>query len=188
MNAIKLLKNDHHTVDVLFKKYVGTLAIDKKEEIAQKIIEELSVHASVEERYVYKPASERSPVLSKQVLENFEEHDLMKTTLLHLEGLVALPSSSANREQRMDAVVNVLSELVRSHVKDEEEVFFPELQRVMSTAELEAIGLVLVQAKATAPRFPRLPHPVSAFARVVDRLLEFAREKLGTAGGAMRGI
>ena len=88
----------------------------------------------------------------------------------------------------MDAVVNVLSELVRNHVQEEQEIFFPELQRVMSVAELEAIGLVLVQAKTTAPRFPRLPHPVSALARIVDRVVEYAREKLGTASGAIRGI
>jgi hemerythrin-like domain-containing protein len=188
MNAIKLLKNDHHTVDQLFKKYVATVALSKKEEIAQKIIEELSVHASIEERYVYKPASERSPTLARQVLESVEEHDLVKTTLLHLEGLLALPASADRREPRMDAVVNVLAELVRSHVQDEQEVFFPELQRVMSAAELEAIGLVLVQAKATAPRFPRLPHPISAIARLVDRAVELARDVLGTATQAMRGI
>jgi hemerythrin superfamily protein len=188
MNAIKLLKNDHHTVDQLFKKYVATSALGRKEEIAQKIIEELSVHASIEERYVYKPASERSPTLAQQVLENVEEHDLVKTTLLHLEALLTLPGSADRREQKMDAVVKVLSELVRNHVEEEQDVFFPELQRVMSVAELEAIGLVLVQAKATAPRFPRLPHPISALARVVDRIVEFAREMLGTATGAMRGI
>ena len=88
----------------------------------------------------------------------------------------------------MDAVVNVLAELVRTHVQKEQDVFFPELHRVMSNAELEAIGLVLAQAKATAPRFPRLPHPLSAIARIVDRIVEFAREMLGTATGAMRGI
>ena len=188
MNAIKLLKADHHTVDQLFKKYVASGTIAKKEEFAQKLIEELSVHASIEERYVYKPASERTPVLGKQVLENTEEHDLIKITLLHLEGLLALPALAERREVKLDAVLNVLADLVRRHFEHEEQHFFPELQRVMSAAELEAIGLVLVQARTTAPRFPRLPHPVSAIARTIDRLIELAREMVGTATGALRGI
>ena len=188
MNAIKLLTNDHHTADQLFRKYVAATALERKEHLASKIIEELSVHASIEERYVYKPASERSPVLASMVLESLEEHDLMKATLLHLEGLVALPLSADKREQRMDAVLNVLAGVVRAHVQDEQDLFFPELERVMSTAELEALGLVLAQAKAMAPRFPRLPQPVSAFTRVVERLMDLARERLGNAGGVIRGV
>lgn len=188
MNALELLENDHHRVDQLFETYASTQVLAQKEELAQQLIEALSVHASVEDRCVYGPASERGPVLYAQVLQGHETHDLVKTTRLRLEGLLATPSAAAHREQKLDAVVKVLAAVVRHHVTEEEQAFVPELQRVMGDAELEAMGRRLVEATTTAPRFPPLPHPIGALAQRVDQLVELARDILGTATEALRGI
>lgn len=188
MNAIKVLKNDHHVVDQLLKKYSTTATVGRKEEVATRIIEELNVHSEVEDEYVYRPAMERSPALEKFVLEAKEEHQLIKAELLHLEGLVVSRRDGERREEKLDAVLKVLTELFHLHQQQEEAVFFPELQRVMSSAELEAIGLVLVQAKATAPKFPRLPRTVSTIARLVDKAVEAGKDLLDSASGALKGI
>lgn len=188
MNAIQVLRRDHQAVDHLFDTYAASSTIGLREELATKLIEELSVHASIEEEFVYKPASTRSPLIEKLVLEAVEEHALVKTSLLHLEGLVAAAKDEAQREEKLDAVVKVLRELVQLHVEQEHRDFFPELERVMSTAELDALGLVLEEARKTAPRFPRLPHPQSSLSRAVDDLVDAGRELLGTASDAFRRI
>ena len=53
MDAITLLRNDHKTVDQLFKRFekAGDRAYAEKRNIVDRIIEELSIHAAVEERF-----------------------------------------------------------------------------------------------------------------------------------------
>ena len=54
-DAITLLKDDHKTVERLFKQFekAGDSAFVEKRRIVDRIIEELSVHASIEEQYFY---------------------------------------------------------------------------------------------------------------------------------------
>ena len=52
MDAITLLKRDHRTVEELFKRFekAGDRANTQKRQIVDRIIEELSVHAVIEEQ------------------------------------------------------------------------------------------------------------------------------------------
>ncbi|MDQ3991951.1 MAG: hemerythrin domain-containing protein, partial [Actinomycetota bacterium] len=60
MDAITLLKDDHRTVEELFKKYesTGTRALKSRRRIVDRIIEELSKHAAIEEQVFYPLARE----------------------------------------------------------------------------------------------------------------------------------
>src|SRR4051812_26398581 len=55
MDAITLLKSDHKTVEGLFKKFekAGPSAVKTKQQLVKKIIEELAVHAAIEEQVFY---------------------------------------------------------------------------------------------------------------------------------------
>ena len=55
MDAITLLKDDHKTVEQLFKRFekAGDQAYVEKREIVDRIIEELSMHAAIEEQLFY---------------------------------------------------------------------------------------------------------------------------------------
>ena len=55
MDAITLLKDDHKSVEELFKRFekAGERAFVQKREIVDRIIEELSVHAAIEEQVFY---------------------------------------------------------------------------------------------------------------------------------------
>ena len=52
MDAITLLKADHKTVEQLFKRFekAGDRAYVDKRQIVDRIIEELSMHAAIEEQ------------------------------------------------------------------------------------------------------------------------------------------
>src|SRR5438045_4462538 len=89
MDAITLLKNDHKTVEKLFKQFekAGDRATATKRNLVDKIIEELSIHAAIEEQVLYPAARELVPDSTDMVLESLEEHHIVKWTLSELDGL-----------------------------------------------------------------------------------------------------
>ncbi|GAA1392820.1 hypothetical protein GCM10009639_25010 [Kitasatospora putterlickiae] len=72
MDAIVLLKDDHKTVEKLFKEFekAGDEAYAEKRRIADQVIEELTVHAVIEEQVFYPAAREAAPDTGDHVLSN----------------------------------------------------------------------------------------------------------------------
>ena len=153
MNAIALLKADHGNVDHLFKEYEA-LGRDgdpkEKRRIVDHVIEQLSVHASIEEQLLY-PALRARLDDDFPVLEALEEHHVAKASLAEIEKL--LPTS-----ERFDAKVAVLIESVRHHVEEEERDLFELLRTSFKGTELEELGERMEEAKKSAPT---RPHPLS---------------------------
>src|SRR3954454_17529937 len=114
MDAITLLKNDHKTVEELFKKFekAGDSAKKAKARLVDKMIEELAVHATIEEMTFYPFVKGVSEELTDDVLESLEEHHIVKWVLSELENLTP-------EDERYDAKVTVLIENVRHHVEEE---------------------------------------------------------------------
>lgn len=153
MDAIKLLIQDHRRVERLFKEYerAGERAHTRKARIAEAVIRELSIHASIEEQFLYPAARELSEKLDDQVLEALEEHHVAKATLAELDRMS--PS-----DERFDAKMTVLSESIRHHVDEEESDLFPKLKRLMAPEELSVLGEAMEAAKKVAPTHP---HPMA---------------------------
>jgi hemerythrin superfamily protein len=179
MDAIKLLKQDHREVEALFKRFekAGEKAVKQKQQIAHQVIKLLSIHASVEEELLYPAARELSEELEEQVLESLEEHHVAKATLAELDKMKA-------DDERFHAKMTVLIENIRHHVKEEEQELFPMLRKLMSNAQLEALGAAMKQAKGKAPT---RPHPMSpdeppgnfissALAKILDTGRDMVRE------------
>ena len=151
MDAVTLLRNDHKTVEALFKKFekAGPNAHKTKQDLVEKIIEELSIHAAIEEQVLYPAAREAVPDASDEVLESLEEHHIVKWVLSELDGMDPT-------DERFTAKVTVLIENVRHHVQEEEGELFPELRKAMKRKELEELAQALEAAKKAAPTHP---HP-----------------------------
>ena len=111
MDAITMLKDDHKTVEKLFKDFeqAGERAFVTKRGIVDRIIEELSVHAAVEEQFFYPVTRATVPETEDDALESLEEHHVVKIVLAELETMDP-------EDERFDAKVNVLIENVRHHV------------------------------------------------------------------------
>jgi hemerythrin superfamily protein len=150
-DAIVLLKNDHKTVEKLFKQFekAGDNAHKTKRDIVDKIIEELSIHAAIEEQHFYPTIREKAPDISDDVLEGLEEHHLVKWTLSELTNM-------SPQAERFDAKVTVLIEMVRHHVEEEEGDMFPKVREAMGRKDLQELGDTMEKAKAISPK---LPHP-----------------------------
>ncbi len=87
MDAITLLKDDHRSVEKLFKRFedAGDRAFVEKRKVVDRIIEELSVHAAVEEQLFYPVTRATVPAVEDVALESLEEHHIVKWVLSELE-------------------------------------------------------------------------------------------------------
>lgn len=181
MDAITLLKKDHRTVEGLFKRFekLGDRAKKGKQDVVERIIKELSVHAAIEEAVLY-PAI-RSAIDDKKidelVLESLEEHHVAKWTLSELDGMTP-------EHERFDAKVTVLIDNVRHHVEEEEQELFPKMARAFGKERLRELGDALAEAEKMVPTrpHPRMPDEPpgnilgAPGAALVDKALDAGRK------------
>jgi hemerythrin superfamily protein len=173
-DAIALLKADHRTVEKLFRAFVkaGDGAYRTKRKLVDDIIRELSVHAAIEEQFLYPAVRREVSGAEHDVLESMEEHHVVKWVLSELEPMDP-------KDERFDAKVTVLIENVRHHVHEEEHELFPEVRDAMGRKTLLDLGAKLAEGKRLAPTRPHPRSPdeppgnllVGAMAGVVDRAL-----------------
>jgi len=149
VDAITLLKDDHKTVEKLFKELekAGDRAVKTKRKLADQVIEELTTHAYIEETVFYPAARKGAPDTAGHVLESIEEHHVvvwMLSELMHMD-----PS-----DERYDAKMTVLMENVRHHVEEEEQDWFPDVRKGLGRKRLQELGDELEAAKPNAPSDP----------------------------------
>jgi hemerythrin superfamily protein len=187
-DAIAVLKADHSTVEDLFARYeaAGDRAKKTKQQLVQRMIRELSVHAAIEELVFYPVVRAMSDELEKTVLESLEEHNVAKWVLSELDGMDP-------EAERFDAKVTVLIENVRHHVKEEERELFRDVRKAADRETLTELGAALQTAKKTAPTHPHPRSPDSPPANLanlvvglVDRLRDGARDQVRTVAAAAK--
>ncbi|MFF9852181.1 hemerythrin domain-containing protein [Streptomyces litmocidini] len=149
MDGIVLLKDDHKTVEKLFKQFekAGEGALAEKRKLADQVIEELTTHTWIEEKIFYPAAREAAPDSKDHVLESVEEHHVVLWMLSELKDMDPA-------DERFDAKMTVLMENVRHHVEEEEKEWFPEVRKAMGRNRLKELGEEMEAAKATAPSDP----------------------------------
>lgn len=175
MDAITLLKDDHKSLERLFKRYekAGDRAFVEKRQVVDRIIEELSRHAAIEEQLFYPVARATVPGTEDIALESLEEHHIVKWVLSELEHLDPT-------DERFDPKVRVLIENVRHHVEEEESDFFPKVRDELGRSALGDLGDTMAKFKDVAPTHPHPTAPdtppgnlaVGAAAGVVDRVTD----------------
>jgi hemerythrin superfamily protein len=173
MDAITQLKDDHKTVEQLFKRFekAGDRAYVEKRELVDRFTEALSIHAAIEEQLFYPVVRATVPATEELALESLEEHHIVKWVLSELDHM-------APEDERFDAKVTVLIENVRHHVQEEEDDFFPRVRDELGRNALNDLGDAMVEARRTAPTrpHPRTPDTppgnvvVGAAAGVADRI------------------
>ncbi len=130
-DAIAILKSDHEEVDALFEDYEakkdeGDAAA--KGELARRICDALTAHATVEEEIFYPAVRGAKESTDELIDEAAVEHQSLKDIIGRLE-------AAPPKDPLYDAGVKVLSEYVKHHVKEEENELFP---------KVKAMGLDLV--------------------------------------------
>jgi hemerythrin superfamily protein len=175
-DAIGVLKNDHHAVEQLFRRFERTRSAAQRKRLASRMVRELSIHAAIEEQLVYPALRRRLDGQVPQVLLALEEHHFAKLALAEIERLGA-------GDERFEPKVRVLIENVRRHVAEEERDLLPAMKRALSPEELRTLGDALVRAKSSAPTrpHPAAPDepPANALANAGAAAYDRSREALG---------
>jgi hemerythrin superfamily protein len=137
-DAIELLKADHRTVEDLYEVFEASTDSKKKQRIAKEICMELIVHTQIEEEIFY-PAV-KDVVEDDMYAEAHVEHDGAKVLIAEI--LNGDPDS-----EFYNANVKVLSEMIKHHVKEEEQRDGLFAQAKRGDLDMEALGAKLMQRK-----------------------------------------
>jgi hemerythrin superfamily protein len=113
LDAVALLKADHRQVEQWFSQFEKTNSAGKKQQLASNICAALTVHTSIEEEIFY-PAFLRATGDQDMHHEAIVEHAGAKTLIAQIQDMS--PS-----DDYFDAKVTVLSEMIKHHVKEEEQ-------------------------------------------------------------------
>lgn len=143
MDVLSLLKKDHRTVEGMLDRALRCEpGDDALHELATQIEKALTVHATIEEKFFYpllrKRAEETEDTVD--VFEAYTEHDLLKK-------LIALLQSGRQPDEQFKAEVQVLSESVKHHVKEEESTIFSLARELMAKEELDELGAKMEKTK-----------------------------------------
>src|SRR5438270_11842509 len=160
MDVIDLLTNDHAEVNALFGRYKQASKPDTKQELANEVVHELSVHAAVEEQFVYPLMRAKLDDGGKKADHAIEEHQEVKRLLADIE---KLDPDNADFDKKMAKV----TESVQHHVQEEEGELFPELRQATEAGTREKVGSVVEKAKSLVPTHPHPLVPGTATAQLV---------------------
>lgn len=136
-DAIQLLKKDHAEASALFTRFEDASDPDEKSGIAAELCRKLTVHALCEEELLY-PAAHAS-IDDDLVYQAEVEHQSARDLIARIE-------DADPQAEDFDAMLHVLAEYVRHHVKEEEGEIFPQLKR--ADVDLVALGQELVARRA----------------------------------------
>jgi hemerythrin superfamily protein len=140
MDAVALLKADHRQVEQWFSQFEKARDDQRKLELATSICNALKVHTMIEEEIFY-PA----------FLEAAQDEDIHHEAIVEHDGakkLIAEIEASGPDDDFYDAKVTVLSEMIKHHVKEEEQPggMFSEARK--AGMDLVALGEQLAARKA----------------------------------------
>jgi hemerythrin superfamily protein len=154
MDAITILRDDHDKVRKLFTEFErsGDSGPKERRRIADRIIEELTVHAYIEEEFFYPTVAglgfeTKGDTADDLVKEAVVEHTQVKELLAELETM-------SPQDEYFDAKVTVVIDDVRHHAEEEETEMFPKVREAMGRNDLQDLGQRMLEAKEKAPRRP----------------------------------
>jgi hypothetical protein len=146
MKATELLKKQHREVKTLFGE-AKKVKPGERRRVVDEITEKLRGHMMIEEDIFY-PAVRGigTKTTEEMVPEAYEEHHVVQLVLDELPDVDL-------EDEKFEAKVTVLEELIEHHVKEEEKEMFKSAEK-LGAERLAALGSQM-EAKVPAPSFGR---------------------------------
>ncbi len=135
-SAIELLKTQHEEVKTLFKRIEKASTRSAKTKLFDQLAANLAAHDAIE-REIFYPACERGMGMTDLLGEALVEHGVVEFSLYQAD--------QARKDKDFSFKCQVLSEIVEHHVKEEEEEFFPKVQKALGKEKLLALGARMQQ-------------------------------------------
>jgi iron-sulfur cluster repair protein YtfE (RIC family) len=133
VDPTQLLKKQHRGVEDLFKKIDRTEEADERRKLLHELAQDLELHMRIEETMFYPAVRElETKKADEMVLEAYEEHAVVKLVV------AKLPEVDVE-DERFEAKMSVLQELIEHHVEEEEKEMF-KLAKKLGAEELDELG------------------------------------------------
>ena len=139
-DVIALLKADHRQVEEWFEEFDKARTDDRKQDLATRICNALKVHTTIEEEIFY-PAFLAATDDTDLHHEAEVEHNGAKKLIAEIE-------ASSPADDYFKAKVTVLSEMIKHHVKEEEQPGGMFAEARDSDMDLAQLGEQLAARKA----------------------------------------
>lgn len=131
VSATDLLKKQHGEVKALFKRIEKARAQTGKLEYFDQLAANLAAHDTIE-REIFYPACEKAMGMIDLLGEALVEHGVVEFSLYQAD--------QARKDATFSFKCQVLSEIVEHHVKEEEEEFFPKVEKALGREALLELG------------------------------------------------
>lgn len=124
MKATDLLKKQHRQVKGLFKQLEKTEDSRGRRQLMEQITQALKMHTQLEEEVFYPAVAELGTQKARTMtMEAFEEHHVVDLVLAELPKVDP-------EDERFEAKMTVLKELIEHHVEEEESEMFELAQKI----------------------------------------------------------
>lgn len=130
-SAIDLLKTQHELVKTLFKRIEKASTRSAKTKFFDELAANLAAHDAIE-REIFYPACEKGMGMTDLLGEALVEHGVVEFSLYQAD--------QARKDKDFSFKCQVLSEIVEHHVKEEEEDFFPKVEKALGKEKLQELG------------------------------------------------
>src|SRR5687767_11999737 len=131
MKATELLKQQHRDVEKLFKALDQDGSDERTTEVFGELAATLVAHDAIE-REIFYPACEKAMGMTDLLGESLVEHGVIEFSLYEAD--------QAQGKKDFDFKVTVLKEMVEHHVEEEEDDFFPSVEKALGDESLEELG------------------------------------------------
>lgn len=131
MKATELLKQQHREVTRLFKAIESTDDASDKKAFFLELASTLVAHDGIERKIFY-PACEEAMGLNDDLGEALVEHGVVEFCLYQ--------ANEAIGKADFDFKCKVLQEVVDHHVEEEEDEFFPKVEKLLGKDQLESLA------------------------------------------------
>ena len=146
MKATDLLKKQHRQVEKLFKQAEKATQPRQRRQLMDQIAEMLKMHTKIEEEVFYPAVRELGTSKAEEMIdEAFEEHHVVDLVLAELPEVDP-------EDERFEAKITVLSELVEHHVEEEEKEMFPMAEKKLGAERVKELGQQMEQMAGAGQR------------------------------------
>ncbi|HEX9786431.1 MAG TPA: hemerythrin domain-containing protein [Candidatus Binatia bacterium] len=136
-SATQLIRRDHKKVEGLFDKFEQTKKAEAKKRIADQVLQELEIHAKLEEEIFY-PAVRKHLGEEDMLEEAKQEHEQAKKIMRELKKM-------QSEDEQLEETFSELVDCIKHHVEEEEGEMLPKVEE--SDMDLTEIGDEMLERK-----------------------------------------
>jgi len=137
MKATDLLEQQHDDVNEMFKRLEASDGGARQKELFEELASNLVAHDAIE-RQIFYPACEKAMGMTDQLGEALVEHGVVEFMLYEAD------QALGKKDFKFKCIV--LRETLEHHIEEEEDEFFPSVEKALGDERLEKLGAQMEQA------------------------------------------